>query len=166
MLTHLEPNWLDCMIAHIYYQTGNFIKNIEQESKNKVQSACRKILLVEDDPMVQKVHVKYLANSKFSVDVANNYMEALVLYDAEKYDLILTDVGLPDKSGIELCRKIRKLERATCNNIPIVVITASEHFDSIKKESYNAGATYFTVKPLLQNELMQIVEKLTQDMVL
>lgn len=156
-ITYLAPNWLDCMIAHLYYQTS-IAKAFKHNDKNKTQISSSKILLVEDDPLVQTINSEYLRISNFKVDIANNYWEAVKLYKTGIYNLIITDVGLPGKNGIELCRKIRELERSKTINTPIVIVTA--YGDNIEQECYKAGANHFAIKPLLQKELVKIVTNL------
>lgn len=116
-----------------------------------------KILLVEDTELIQKVNSECLRSASFEVDIAGDYQEALNLYQSNNYDLILTDIGLPGKSGIELCRKIRELEQTTKNNTPILALTAFGK--TVEKECYEAGATDFATKPLMQDELINFVKK-------
>lgn len=113
-----------------------------------------KILLVEDNPIIQKINRIFLEWMCFDVDIATTGKEALHYYEND-YDLILLDIGLPDISGIEVCRTIRQNEQT--QHIPIIALTA--YGDFIKEECVNAGVDDFAVKPLLFDELHRLISK-------
>ena len=115
-----------------------------------------KVLLVEDDPIVQKVHSSFLKNFGYKHDLAENGVKALDLADKKKYNLILMDVGLPDHSGMYVIANIRGnfKNRST----PIVVLSAYQQ-NEIKEQCMAVGATDFFLKPINLQKLKDIVDK-------
>src|SRR4030042_1119804 len=80
----------------------------------------QKILIVEDDPAILTGLVDLLASEGYLVSSTRYGSQALQLYEQEKPDLILLDIMLPEKSGYEVCREIRKKDTST----PIAMLTA------------------------------------------
>jgi two-component system response regulator len=72
-------------------------------------------------------------------------------------DLILLDINLPDISGIDLLTRIK--EDARFRNVPVVILTGSNEDEDIQK-SYDLGASSYLVKPISNDALMLVVEKL------
>jgi osomolarity two-component system sensor histidine kinase TcsA len=84
--------------------------------------ASKKLLLVEDNQVNQKVMVKTLAKLGFTdVDIANDGVQAVEAFRICKYDLILMDISMPRKSGTEATTEIRALG----SEIPIIAMTAN-----------------------------------------
>lgn len=109
------------------------------------------VLLVEDVPIIQTVHARLLRKLNCEVDLAVNAEEALNLYQKNKYDLILLDLGLPDKNGIEVCQIIRQRN----NEIPIIALTTNSF--EIREQCLNAGMNYFIQKPTDEKTLKEIL---------
>jgi two-component system KDP operon response regulator KdpE len=105
------------------------------------------ILLVEDDAPSRRLLAAYLLRRDFQVDEAGSVEEALRLWDAHRADLILLDLGLPDRDGIEVIRRVRR-EAAT----PIIILSArGEERDKIA--GLEAGADDYLAKPFATDEL-------------
>ncbi len=80
-----------------------------------------KILVVEDDTLLNRGIKIALEKNKYSVSSAFTYSEGYTCFLNESFDVILLDIGLPDKSGTELCTQIRK-----SSTVPIIFITAND----------------------------------------
>lgn len=100
-----------------------------------------RVLLVEDVPIIQTVHVRLLEDLNCEVDLAKNGKETLILYRKNNYDLIFLDIGLPDISGTEICKFIREQK----SQIPIVALTANGF--EIREQCIDAGMNCFIQKP-------------------
>lgn len=124
-----------------------------------MRGMCRKpkILLVEDEPIIQKLHFLMLQKIGCEVDVASNGQEALTKTD-NTYDLILMDVGLPDIAGIEVSKKIRENEslHSRVKETPIIALTAY-CIDDIRDACYEAGINQVIAKPIQMIELQKII---------
>lgn len=104
-----------------------------------------KVLMVEDDPVIQYIHKKMLDQFKCIVDVVSNGRDALKIIDA--HDLVLVDINLPDISGFEVIKTIREK-----SNVPIIALTV--HTGKKEKQaSLKAGANKFICKPVSLNQL-------------
>lgn len=99
------------------------------------------ILLVEDDVALKGEVASYLEESGYLVDWAEDGKKATWLFENREYDLCILDIGLPDCSGLELC----KIFRSRFHN-PIIILTACDSDDDIIK-GLNAGADDYVTKP-------------------
>ncbi len=107
-----------------------------------------KILVVEDDEMINDAIVEYLSDQHYAVEAAYDGKSAWDLLEVFTYDLILLDVMLPEMDGIALCRKLRTKGL----DIPILMLTARDTLDN-KIEGLDAGADDYLVKPFELGEL-------------
>lgn len=94
----------------------------------------------------------------FTLFVANDYDEALRLWEDEKPGLVITDLSLSGSSNVELVRKIRSMTSG--NATPIMVLTANA-LDNHKKAALEAGADVFMTKPFVMETLLKEIERLT-----
>ena len=115
-----------------------------------------KILLVEDDELIQRVHKTLLEKLGCTVSVAANAQQALSLYE-NGYDLIFMDVGLPEISGLEITQKIRQLEAAQNKHIPIIGLTGYAHLED-KQNCLKVGMDDVVIKPAKLIELRDIIK--------
>lgn len=109
----------------------------------------KKILLVEDDVNVVSFIKKGLTEENFVVSVAFDGLSAYQMAVSNEYDMIILDIMLPDKNGIEVCKDLRN------NNIetPILFLTALNTADNIAW-GLNSGADDYLVKPFKFIELV------------
>jgi CheY-like chemotaxis protein len=103
-----------------------------------------------------------LTSLKYKVDTAVNGKDALEKFQKNKYDLILTDIEMPEMNGYDLTAQIRLLEKDADSPTPILAITASE-FDLNEERAKSLGFTGYMLKPLdldlLRAKLANIVGK-------
>jgi two-component system KDP operon response regulator KdpE len=106
------------------------------------------VLIVEDDQAIQDV-LRFLAEANGMRVVAADTCE-LAIREAESHrpDLAIVDLGLPDRDGIQLIRKIR-----TWSHVPIIVLSART-LESQKKAALDAGADDYVAKPFSAPELL------------
>ena len=107
------------------------------------------ILVVEDDAAILSGIVDLLTGEGFKVVSAKDGENALRLYKSEKPDLILLDIMIPEKSGYDVCKEIRRSDAQT----PIVMLTAKgEEIDKVV--GLEIGADDYVVKPFSVKELL------------
>ncbi|MCS7229690.1 MAG: response regulator [Candidatus Kryptonium sp.] len=117
---------------------------------------AKKILIVDDDITIQRL-IEFVLR-KFNVDVliASGGDEAIDIARSEKPDLIFLDVMMPGKSGIEVCREIRK--DPELKNSYIVMLTAKGEEAEIK-DMFDSGANEYVPKPFSPSGIAEIVRK-------
>lgn len=114
-----------------------------------------RFLVVEDNPRVADLLKRVLADEAYEVDVAHTGNEGIELALTNGYDGIILDVMLPDRSGVDVCRELRRKGRAT----PILMLTALSSTDQ-KVDGLDAGADDYLTKPFEIDELLARVRSL------
>jgi CheY-like chemotaxis protein len=117
----------------------------------------RKILLVEDNIVNQRVAYSLLTKRGHQVTIAENGTEALERLEAETFDLVLMDLQMPGLSGLETTAAIRLRERALGGHIRIVAMTARA-MSSDRDQCLAAGMDGYLSKPIDRRLLLEAVE--------
>lgn len=106
------------------------------------------ILLVDDEPSLQRAVEPLLRSRGYDVQVARSAREALDLYDRHRPDLVILDLGLPDADGLDVCRRIRRE-----SEVPILILSA-RGAEREKVRALDEGADDFITKPFGPEELL------------
>ncbi len=107
------------------------------------------ILLAEDDPHIREGVVAALESEGYRVTAVNDGAQAVKRFAADHYDLVLLDVMMPEVNGFDVCRQIRRRDRA----VPIIMLTAkSEEIDKVV--GLELGADDYITKPFGVRELL------------
>ncbi len=114
----------------------------------------KRILIVDDEPTITLALRHHLERNGYKVLVAHSGGDALDLL-AEQPDMLLLDLMLPDITGYEVCRNVRKLERYT----PVLMLTAKDTLQE-KVQGLNVGADAYLTKPYHNEELLAHVKAL------
>ncbi len=117
-----------------------------------------KILVVDDDPNVQRLLQYTLKQEGYEVIVAADGAEGFRLWGAEAPDLILLDVALPKLDGYQVATKIRT-EEGSSSHVPIIMLTAEREVEQ-KVRGLKAGADDYLIKPFHPAELMARIKSL------
>jgi DNA-binding response OmpR family regulator len=112
----------------------------------------KRILIVEDDPVIAEVQKDYLQASGYAVDVAATGDEGLRMALKGGYDLIILDLMLPKTDGYEICRQVRE-----ATDIPILIVSARKE-DVDKIRGLGLGADDYITKPFSLGELVARVK--------
>jgi two-component system OmpR family response regulator len=108
-----------------------------------------RVLLVEDDPALNRQVDMALQEAGYAVDVATNGRDAWALGDMETFDAVVLDLGLPQMDGLSVLRRWRSAGR----NMPVLVLTARDQWHE-KVEGIDAGADDYLTKPFHTQELL------------
>src|ERR1700757_1579289 len=108
-----------------------------------------KLLIVDDEPALRKALRTSLTASGFDVSEARNGDEALSMLPHTPVDVVLLDINMPGRNGIEVCRKIRASSMRT-GTIKVTVADSEED----KVTALEAGADDFITKPYLLREMI------------
>lgn len=108
-----------------------------------------RILLVEDEPAAAQMLAKGLREQTYAVDLAADGEAALYQASINDYDLILLDVNLPGKDGLEVCRELR----ASGSTVPVLMLTARDAVQD-RVAGLDTGADDYLTKPYAFHELL------------
>lgn len=108
-----------------------------------------RILLVEDDPMIGEALEGALKDASYAIDWVKNGLLALAAVQAQHYDLVLLDLGLPGKDGLQVLESIRGAN----NPVPLLIITARDTLDD-RLRGLDGGADDYLLKPFETAELL------------
>ena len=116
-----------------------------------------RVLLVEDDRMIGEAVAASLKDASYAVDWVQDGNAALVAAATQRYDLMLLDLGLPGRDGMEVLGRLRRAD----NPVPVLIITARDALDS-RIEGLDAGADDYVVKPFQMSELLARMRAVTR----
>ena len=122
----------------------------------------KKLLVVEDNELNLEIASTLLKEAGFAVDTAENgkiAVEKVEAASADRYDLILMDIQMPEMDGYEATRRIRALPDAKKAALPIVAMTANA-FEDDRKNALHAGMNGHIAKPLDIQKLFQVLSEL------
>jgi two-component system chemotaxis response regulator CheY len=117
---------------------------------------AKKILVIDDSPMMRQMVAFTLRESNFEVLEAENGQDALAKLDGQKLDLIVTDLNMPVMDGITFIRNARGLPAT--RYVPILMLTTESQQEK-KMEGKAAGATGWIVKPFDPPKLLTVISK-------
>jgi two-component system OmpR family response regulator len=108
-----------------------------------------RVLVVEDEPDLNRQLMKALGDAGYAVDTANNGEDGYFLGDTEPYDVVILDLGLPKMDGISILEQWRRSGR----KFPVIILTARDRW-SDKVAGMDAGADDYLAKPFHMEELL------------
>lgn len=113
-----------------------------------------KVLLVEDNPLNQKVMQRFLEGRGLAVDVAETGVQALTMVHNNQYAIIFMDLRIPNMDGFSASRAIRQ----TGCTIPIIAVTAGQ-MDDDEKRCFDAGMNGFITKPFTNADFEDVLKR-------
>lgn len=124
---------------------------------NLMNTAMAQILLVEDNPVIQRMYSHMLRRNGYTVVIAENGMAALAQIEAAPFDLVIADLTMPEMDGIELIQRMRSDQRF--QQVPVIMLTASGQ-DEDRQRAHAAGVNDFLTKPSSSLEFLAAVKRL------
>ncbi|MBF0227540.1 MAG: response regulator [Desulfobacterales bacterium] len=156
-----------------FWFTANFKKQPKENQRiipipHKIKTACiaddpvrekKLILLVEDNPVNQKLAVKFLQKMNHDVDAAGNGIEAIKALSQKKYDLVLMDVQMPEMDGFEATKIIRDIKSKVLNHtIPVIAMTAHA-MKGDKERCLESGMDDYISKPVKPEKIAEVLKR-------
>lgn len=114
-----------------------------------------RLLVVEDDPDLNRQLVAALTDAGYAVDTAKDGEEGHYLGETEPYDAVILDLGLPVLDGVSVLEKWRRAEK----KMPVLILTARDRW-SDKVQGFDAGADDYVAKPFHMEEVLARVRAL------
>jgi two-component system chemotaxis response regulator CheY len=115
-----------------------------------------KILIVDDSKSMRQMVLMTLKNAGHDVTDAEDGMDALTKAKVSSFDVVVTDINMPNMGGIELTQNLRKM--ANFSRTPIICLT-TESSEEMKLKGKNAGATGWIVKPFSPDKLLATINR-------
>lgn len=117
----------------------------------------KKVLIVEDDPRVREDVRTVLSAEGYRVLAAENVSMGKHVFAAERPDLLILDIQLPDGSGLDVCKHVRA--HKDLGGVPVIMLTGKGEIDD-KALGFEAGADQYLVKPVAPREILMWVQAL------
>ena len=118
------------------------------------------VLLVDDDPLQLAMTSNLLSNLGIHTATTTNPTEVVTRLKSSHYDLMFSDIQMPEMSGFDLVKLIRSLPDGLARELPIVALSADA--DKTEDEYIKAGFTAYLSKPFRSAQLVQLITRLTQ----
>lgn len=119
----------------------------------------KKVLIVDDSESIREAVSFTLSNADYEVSKAVDGIDALEMLKTSSFQLIITDLHMPNMDGLSLIKEVRAHEEYKF--LPILFLT-TESQGLKKEEAKNAGATGWVVKPFVPEKLVAVVQKLVR----
>ncbi len=127
-----------------------------EQKQNRVINKKVKVLLAEDNDINQLLANKILQHFGFEAKTAGNGNEAILLLQQDDFDVILMDIQMPVKNGIEAASEIRALADEKKRNIPIIALTANA-LKGEEQKYFAVGMNGYLTKPFKEKELYEAI---------
>ncbi len=121
------------------------------------RSLKRRVLVVDDVPDVTEMIGLYLKHAGYDVTTAESAQAALRMAQEKAFDVIVSDIGMPEMNGYELAESLRR--RAEYQGIPIIAVTGYSEYDDGGR-ALRAGFNAHLIKPIDPSELLHLINQL------
>lgn len=117
----------------------------------------KRILLVEDDPLIIKIYSSRLEQEGFKVDIASKGGEVVEKLKEQRYDLVLLDLVMPELTGFEILQKIKKDDKIS--SVKVLVLSNLGEKENISKASRLGAVDYLVKAHYTPSEVVEAVSK-------
>jgi len=131
-------------------------ENQEHEKKNR--DTRKKILIVEDNADIRN-YIKSILGTNYAIEEAENGLVGWDLINLNEFDLIISDIMMPEMDGIEMCKRMKA--SIETDHIPIILLTAKSDIEN-RIEGLSLGADSYITKPFHPQHLVIRVSKLIE----
>ena len=129
----------------------------EQERESAAIKRNIHILLVEDNPINQKVALKIVTSLGYRADLAGNGLEALEAVQRQRYEVVLMDVQMPELDGLEATKRIRQMR--TLVQQPYIIAMTANAMKGDREACIQAGMDDYISKPIHVTDIKEILER-------
>lgn len=121
-----------------------------------VSNSGRRILVMDDEPVMRETLRRYLARQGFEVTLASYGRDGIEKYKLDRHDFVITDMHMPGLNIFEIIQELRKIN----GDVKIMVLSGNATPET-SKQALEAGATRFMAKPFSLVKLLKIMRRLT-----
>lgn len=132
------------------------LTSVSEERESAAIKRNIQILLVEDNPINQKVAMKIVSSLGYRADLAGNGLEALEAVQRQRYDIVLMDVQMPELDGLEATKRIRQM--STLVQQPYIIAMTANAMKGDREQCIKAGMDDYISKPIHVSDIKQIFE--------
>ena len=118
----------------------------------------KKILFIDDDIVLLNLYSELLKNEGFQITICQNSLDALSLIQTNRFDLIFSDIQMPDMNGFELVERIRMGTFAGAQIVPVVALSGNS--DISEQKFKEAGFSAFISKPFTSESILGVIRQL------
>ena len=122
--------------------------------KNKFLKTLR-VLLVEDEVKLSALLKNAIGDSFYKFSIANDGEEGLELFKKNAPDIVITDIMMPKKTGLEMAKEIKAIDA----NVPIIILSAFSETEKFL-DAIDVGVVKYFIKPFDPDELLEYIESL------
>jgi len=115
----------------------------------------KKIIIAEDEKVMRSMLADFLESFDYELLLAEDGSVAWNLWNAHQCDLLISDVNMPNMSGIELLKKIKNVNQ----NFPVIIITGV-NIEDAEGVAYENGANSFLIKPFKMKTLIDEINRI------
>lgn len=115
-----------------------------------------KVLLVDDDELTLTILTRFLSKKDFQVKTASDGVDAIRILDAERFDLVISDVSMAEMDGITLLKTIREKG----NDVPFIMVTGHPKMEGYINAVQKFGAFEYLQKPIELEMLNSVIRSL------
>ena len=126
----------------------------------QVAQAAKRLFVVDDDKTVVQTLATILLRHGYYVDTETDGNEALRKATEEEYDLAIVDIMIPERSGFQICERIRSRDRLRSRHTPIIIISAKDTAD-FRLQARVRRVDQYLAKPFRMKTLRAAIERLT-----
>ncbi|MDG2385425.1 MAG: response regulator [Pirellulaceae bacterium] len=119
-------------------------------SKNRSSTECKRALVVDDSRSSRRALIQLLDSDHYLIDEASDGLEAVKLLNQQAYDIIFTDLEMPQMSGFDLLREIRS--REIYEMTPVLMVSSRDE-EVFKDKARNLGVTDYLTKPVSEKQI-------------
>lgn len=117
----------------------------------------KRILIIDDSPIVRNLHSVMLKSAGFATEVAENGFDAMEKAMKNDFDLMIVDINMPKMDGFEFCRQMRASDKY--KDIPLLIVSTESEAED-KMQGFKAGANLYLIKPVKPEILVENVNLL------
>jgi len=145
---------------HVYFPAAEDVKEPIIKKDQPVTGGSERILFVDDDNNLAEMGKLMLEKLGYNVTVRTSSIEALEVFrkTPNKFDLVITDQTMPNKTGTQLTRELLRLRP----DIPVILSTGFS--ETVNKENFKTlGIRAFVMKPIVKNDIAKIIRKVLDE---